>query len=325
MLTANTDIDIESALRNVRLLETVLTTLGAVDEYEAVAQAIADGARQLVGIVLVTLTVRAVKGTGTLVVTSGGMPPDAEGDGDDDHLSVATFSLDSERHSDEILPLLHLHGEFARDGAPWAEPLKRFAPHARMALARAERLAAVTRLAYSDPLTGLANQRGLQRALDQTAPFANAERPLALLIIDLDDFRRYNTLWGHLVGDAALQAFARAIRSAMRGRHFVARVGGEEFAVLLPDCGEGEARIVAARIHEAIATGGDGLPSPFTASIGIGIYPDDVPDAFDLYAVADTALTMAKKAGKNRTFTLVDRGPGALALSPRPFRTEQFA
>ncbi len=161
----------------------------------------------------------------------------------------------------------------------------------------------MTRLAYIDPLTGLANQRGLQRALEQTAALANTKRqPLALLVIDLDDFRRYNTLWGHLVGDAALQAFAHAIRSAMQGRHFVARVGGEEFAVLLPDTGEGEARAVAAHIHEAIASGSGGLPSPFTASIGIGIYPNDVPDAFSLYAVADTAMTMAKRAGKNRTF-----------------------
>ena len=173
-----------------------------------------------------------------------------------------------------------------------------------MALARAQRLADLTQLAYSDPLTGLANQRGLQRALDQTAALANAEgQPLALLIIDLDDFRRYNTLWGHLVGDAALQAFARAIRSVMRGRHFVARVGGEEFAVLLPDASESEARTVAAHIHAAIAAGSGGLPSPFTASIGIGIYPNDVPDALSLYAVADTAMTMAKKAGKNRTFS----------------------
>jgi diguanylate cyclase (GGDEF)-like protein len=149
----------------------------------------------------------------------------------------------------------------------------------------------------------LANARGLQDALERTAEIANAEgRSLALLIIDLDDFRRYNALWGHLVGDAALQAFARAIRSAMRGRHFVARVGGEEFAVLLPDLSEKEACTVAADIHEAIAGGSSGLPSPFTASIGIGVYPNDVPDAFSLYAVADTAMTMAKKAGKNRTF-----------------------
>jgi diguanylate cyclase (GGDEF)-like protein len=303
MFAADTDADIEDALRRAHLLEDVLAGLGAVDEYEAVTHAIADGARRLAGTALVTLTARAVDGVGTLVVASGEAPMDTEGDGDADHLPVATFSLDSERHDDEALPLLHLHGAYAVSGPSATELLKRLAPHARMALARAQRLADMTRLAYSDPLTGLANQRGLQRTLDQAAALANAEgRPLALLIIDLDDFRRYNTLWGHLVGDAALQAFARAIRGATRNRDFVARVGGEEFAVLLPDSGEGEAHTVAAHIHEAIRAGSSGLPSPFTASIGIGIYPNDVPDAFSLYAVADTAMTMAKRAGKNRTF-----------------------
>jgi diguanylate cyclase (GGDEF)-like protein len=303
MLAADADTNPEGALRDARILENVLMELGAVDEYEAVAQAIADGARALAGTVLVTLTVRAIDDVGTLVVASGGAPPDAEGDGDADHLPVVTFSLESGRQDDETPPLLHLHGSFTTD---WSSPsalLQRFAPHARMALARARRLAAMTQLAYADPLTGLANQRGLQCRLDHAATLANMEgRSLALLIIDLDDFRRYNTLWGHLVGDAALQAFARAIRSATRSRDCVARVGGEEFAVLLPDSGESEARTVAAHIHEAILSGSGGLPSPFTASIGIGIYPNDVPDAFSLYAVADTAMTMAKKAGKNRTF-----------------------
>jgi diguanylate cyclase (GGDEF)-like protein len=303
MLAADTDADIEGALRNAHILENVLAALGAVDEYEAVTQAIADGARALAGTILVTLTVRAVDDTGTLVVASGAAPPDAEGDGDADHLPVATFSLESGRHDDETLPLLHLHGSYAADRPSATALLQRFALHARMALARAQRLAHMTHLAYADPITGLANLRGLQRVLDHAATVANTEgRPLALLIIDLDDFRRYNTLWGHLVGDAALQAFARAIRGATRSRDFVARVGGEEFAVLLPDSGESEARTVAAHIHEAILSGSGGLPSPFTASIGIGIYPNDVPDAFSLYAVADTAMTMAKKAGKNRTF-----------------------
>lgn len=312
MLAADTESNTESALRNAYILENVLVALGAADEYEAVAQAIADGARALAGTMLVTLTVRALDGAGTLVVASGAAPPDAEGDEDADHLPVTTFSLESGHQDDEALPLLHLHGPFATDRPSPKDFLRRFATHACMALARAQRLAAMTHLAYADPLTGLANQRGLQRVLDHAATLANKEgRSLALLVIDLDDFRRYNTLWGHLVGDAALQAFARAIRNATRSRDCVARVGGEEFAVLLPDSGESEANTVAAHIHEELLNGSSGLPSPFTASIGIGIFPNDVPDAFSLYAVADTAMTMAKKGGKNRTFAFesVDKPP----------------
>jgi diguanylate cyclase (GGDEF)-like protein len=292
--------DTEYIMRETLALDAALLELGAADDIKAVAQAIADGARQFVNAVLVTLTVPSSDGTSTLVFASGGMADDNQDDAGVDRMPIRTFSLATERHDNESLPLLRLHGEIAESGMTI---LTRFAPHARLALARAHRLAAVKRLAYTDPLTGLANARSLQFTLDQQATLANAEiRSLALLIIDLDDFRRYNALWGHLVGDAALQAFAQAIRGAMRGRHFVARVGGEEFAVLLPDANEHKARAVAADIHDAIAEGSSGLPSLFTASIGISVFPNDVPDAFSLYAVADIAMTMAKKAGKNRTF-----------------------
>ncbi len=300
------DVDVDTGIGHTRhdalALEAALLDLGAADEIEAVARAIADSARRFVNAVLVTVTVPSPDGSGALMIASGGMTADAD-ETDMDHLPVRLFSLCTERHDDETLPVVRMHGDIAAIGRSETALLQRFAPHARLALARAQRLAAVTQLAYSDPLTGLANARGLQAALNRTAAAANAEgQSLALFIIDLDDFRRYNTLWGHLVGDAALQAFARAIRGATRSRDFVARVGGEEFAVLLPDADEAEARTVATHIHTAIADGSGGLPSPFTASIGIGLFPNDVPDAFSLYAVADTAMTMAKKAGKNRTF-----------------------
>ncbi len=303
MLVLDADTDAERTLHVALALEAALLNLSAADDLESVAQAIADGARHLTGTILVTLATASPNGSGTRVSASGGMIANSADEAGVDQLPMHTFSLSTERHNDETLPLLRLHGEITPTNGVGIAILKRLAPHARLSLARAQHLEEITRLAYCDPLTGLANARRLRVALDRTALVANAEgQPLALLIIDLDDFRRYNTLWGHLVGDAALQAFARAIRSAMRGRHFVARVGGEEFAVLLPDTDEREARAVAAHIHEAIARGSSGLPSPFTASIGIGLYPNDVPDAFSLYAVADTAMTMAKKAGKNRTF-----------------------
>jgi len=305
MLVAEAETETETGqrLRETAALEAALMDLGAADEIEAVARAIADSARQLMDAVLVTIIVPSPDGSGTLVIASGGMAGGDADETDADHLPVRLFSLHTERHDDETPPLLRVHGARATADRSETALLSRFTPHARLALARAYRFAAIKQLAYSDPLTGLANARGLQAALDRTAAAANAEgRSLALLIIDLDDFRRYNTLWGHLVGDAALQSFARAIRGATRSRDFVARVGGEEFAVLLPDSDESEARTVAAHIHTAIAGGSGALPSPFTASIGIGVYPNDVPDAFSLYAVADTAMTMAKRAGKNRTF-----------------------
>src|SRR5262245_32768695 len=284
--------------------EQILLTLGAAQTYEEVAQAIADGARILSGAELVTLTLPTADGHGTTVVVSGGLIETGEGIVGVDQLPILHMPLSGITSlPDEALPILRIHGGIAASDSPPTQPLTRYAAHALLALARGRVHAHMAHLAYTDPLTGLANSRALQDALHRAAVKANElGTPLALLIIDLDDFRRYNSNWGHLVGDAALRSFARSLRSATRSTDFVARVGGEEFAVLLLDSGEFEARVVAAHIHAAIATGSEGLPSPFTASIGIGIYPNDVPDATSIFAVADTAVLMAKREGKNRTY-----------------------
>lgn len=294
----------DTALDDARQLEQMLLLLGATRTYTEVAQTIADIARELTGAALATLTLDAAEDNGMTVIASGGLVLPAMETIGVDQLPIFTFPLAGEFAApDSALPVLHLHGSNLTAEPPPTAPLARFAPHALLALSRARAYAHMTHLAYSDPLTGLANSRALQETLHRAAAAANARGDrLALLIIDLDDFRRYNTNWGHLVGDAALRSFARALRSATRSSDFVARVGGEEFAVLLEDAGEWEARVVAAHIHAAIAAGSDGLPSPFTASIGIGLYPNDVPDATSLYAVADTAVLMAKREGKNRTF-----------------------
>lgn len=297
-------VDTAEASEELLQLERALLTLGAAQTYAEVTQAIADIARELTGAALVTLTVADAEGSGTTVVASGGLalpPTEAVGV---DQLPVVAFPLAGEfAPPDSAPPVLRLHGSDTMVTASPVAPVARFTPHALLALSRARAYAHMTHLAYTDPLTGLANNRALHERLGRVAATANARRSrLALLIIDLDDFRRYNTNWGHLVGDAALRAFARALRNATRTADFVARVGGEEFAVLLEEAGETEARVVATHIHTAIAAGSEGLPSPFTASIGIGLFPHDVPDATSLYAVADTAVLMAKHEGKNRTF-----------------------
>ncbi len=294
----------DTALDDAPQVERLLLLLGAAQTYAEVAQTIADVARELTGAALVTLTLRAAEGASTTVVASGGWELSATEAVGVDQLPILNYPLAGEFAApDSAPPLLRLHGGDLTAEPPPASSLARFAPHALLALSRALAYARMTHLAYSDPLTGLANSRALHETLHRTAAAANTHgQRLALLIIDLDDFRRYNSNWGHLVGDAALRAFAHALRNATRNADFVARVGGEEFAVLLEDSGELEARVVAAHIHAAIAVGSDGLPSPFTASIGIGLYPNDVPDATSLYAVADTAVLMAKREGKNCTF-----------------------
>src|SRR5437588_10138566 len=101
MFAANADADTERALHQARMLEAALIAIGAVDCYEAVARAIADGARQLAGSVLVTLTVPAADGGGTLIVASGGMPTEAVENGGVDLLPEMNFALSTEQDSPE--------------------------------------------------------------------------------------------------------------------------------------------------------------------------------------------------------------------------------
>src|SRR6185312_12028568 len=113
----------------------------------------------------------------------------------------------------------------------------------------AERSAA-TRMSYSDPLTGLANRRAFDLFLLEAFKLARRhEHPLALLTIDIDHFKSYNDSFGHPAGDEVLQAVARAFRDIARETDLVARIGGEEFAIVLPQTGAAGARALAERVR----------------------------------------------------------------------------
>ncbi len=111
MLTIDADTDTEHTLREALLLEAILLDLGAADDVESVAQAIADGARRCTGAVLVTLMVPSSNGSGSSVIASGGMIVEDADEAGVDRLPVRTFSLRTEHHTDETLPLLRLHGK----------------------------------------------------------------------------------------------------------------------------------------------------------------------------------------------------------------------
>lgn len=170
-------------------------------------------------------------------------------------------------------------------------------------------LAEARHLALVDGLTGLGNRRHFDETLDYESSLAQREsRPLALLMIDADHFKRINDTFGHQRGDQCLRAIAQAIRSALRRpRDTVSRFGGEEFAVLLPDTEENGARAVAATIHAAVERlqlEHPGNPSGrATVSIGIGL---QVPGRgsgrpVTLVRASDRALYVAKERGRNRT------------------------
>nr|WP_255607216.1 GGDEF domain-containing protein [Ancylobacter sp. Lp-2] len=157
-------------------------------------------------------------------------------------------------------------------------------------------------LASLDPLTGIANRRSFD------AVFAvqwSTARHLGVLMIDIDDFKLYNDHYGHMDGDRCLHRIAQALAGAVAGTDVIARIGGEEFAVLLPGATLASAAELAERLRLAVEELGiDHAPSlrgPVTVSIGCATCAP-APGLYggDLMLAADQALYAAKQAGRNR-------------------------
>lgn len=174
-------------------------------------------------------------------------------------------------------------------------------------LQRSSLVAQLEVAAATDTKTGLLNasawQELAQRELVRAQHLAS---PCALLLLDLDHFKRVNDTLGHLVGDAALRAIGEALKRELRGYDAVARFGGEEFVVFLNDLNLEEAVIVAERTLARVrglmiaGQGTDGPSLTLTASIGLASYPQHGQDLTDLLEAADLALYAAKRAGRDR-------------------------
>jgi diguanylate cyclase (GGDEF)-like protein len=152
--------------------------------------------------------------------------------------------------------------------------------------------------ALTDELTGLANRRHFIATLN--AEIARAERldsRLAVVVTDLDNFKRINDRHGHPAGDEALRAFASALKRGVRKIDLPARIGGDEFAVLLPGTGSEGARKLAERL-QGLLRGERGLPEGFTASFGIAHFPQ-ASSADELLLDADACLYRAKEGGRD--------------------------
>ena len=172
------------------------------------------------------------------------------------------------------------------------------------ALANAVRIAEAERLSQTDDLTKLHNARYLRQfLLNEIRRARRYGSSVAALFLDLDDFKRINDLHGHLVGSHVLMEMAAVILSSVRDTDAVARYGGDEFVIVLPDTGIGLAGIVAERIREGIGryhfTGGRRLRLSLTASFGVAAFPQHASSPQQLIACADTAMYEAKAANKD--------------------------
>jgi diguanylate cyclase (GGDEF)-like protein len=164
--------------------------------------------------------------------------------------------------------------------------------------------AELARVAHSDALTGLPNRRvARERFGEETARAKRAGRRFAMALFDVDHFKQVNDRHGHATGDAVLRAVADALAAAKRGEDVLARIGGEEFLVLLAQETREGARDAAERLRRAageasVAAGAE--PLRVTLSGGVALFPDDGADWDHLFASADRRLYAAKREGRDR-------------------------
>jgi diguanylate cyclase (GGDEF)-like protein len=278
-------------------------------------------------------TLADVRSVDTRTLPPADWPLDGIGGGD---VSVYGASVHGEdavaaplRFGDELVGVLVLRGRSWRALSQDERLLTpAFAALAANALANARSEEDMGDQVLIDVLTGLRSHRRLHERLDEE--IARADRsgqPLSLLLIDLDDFKRFNELQGYAAGDDVLRDVGAVLRSALRkGVDAAARFGGEEFAVLLPGTMALPRRsrttveepysavLVAERLRAAIGRieSGD-APAGLSASVGVAVYPFAADSAEQLVAQAETALAMAKQRGKDRVevFTARWRRAGA--------------
>ncbi|MDQ3668373.1 MAG: sensor domain-containing diguanylate cyclase [Acidobacteriota bacterium] len=172
------------------------------------------------------------------------------------------------------------------------------------ALANAVRIAEAERLSQTDDLTKLHNARYLRQfLLNEIRRARRYGTSVTALFLDLDNFKQVNDLHGHLVGSHVLMEMAGVILGSVRDTDALARYGGDEFVIVLPDTGVDLASVVAERIREKISqysfTGGKRLKLSLTASFGVATFPINASSPQQLIACADTAMYEAKAASKN--------------------------
>jgi diguanylate cyclase (GGDEF)-like protein len=213
----------------------------------------------------------------------------------DGHLMiVAGYDIDEFESIAELL--LDLNNQL--------DSLQRDLVRSNRELARREQV--IRELSLTDALTGVGNRRSLDEKL--AAECGRAKRygsSLALLILDIDHFKKVNDTWGHVTGDVVLKSIGCLLRRFLRQSDSAARLGGEEFVVLMPAATLADAKAVAERMCKEIAAQEVSDSPPVTASFGVASLMAD-ESAADLLARADAALYRAKTGGRNQV--VVDYG-----------------
>jgi diguanylate cyclase (GGDEF)-like protein len=201
------------------------------------------------------------------------------------------------------------------------EMLERFASHGALALRNAILIQQMEELASVDALTSVANRRTFDSVIDNEIKRAGRYgKPVSLILADIDHFKALNDTYGHKMGDRALQQVASVLSKNVRDIDLVSRYGGEEFAIVLPNCSAADAAVRAEELRKAVAR--DLKSNKLTVSFGVASYPSHAPGADILVVAADRALYQSKCDGRNRV-TTYSAGPKALASQTEAKKTRR--
>lgn len=200
-----------------------------------------------------------------------------------------------------------------RDGAdnPFSDDefalAQRFADAAALALDNADIRRALEHQAQTDPLTGLYNHRFFhERLRSELMRVSRTHDSVAVMLFDIDDFKRANDVHGHAAGDQVLIGLSDIVRSTVRASDVACRVGGEEFGVILPSCDTGDALGLARRLKDRLSVTELGGVGTITLSIGIAQGPEHAMNPRELVACAEAAMMSAKARGKDRAVLFDD-------------------
>jgi len=178
--------------------------------------------------------------------------------------------------------------------------------HAADLVGNAEEYERIEQMSYTDELTGLANHRYFSKRLEEEASRAHRyNRRLALIFFDLDELKETNTKFGHLAGNAILKQMGAILKKSIRAIDIVARYGGDEFCIIMPEADANTCARFMERLQKKIAgttftLEGQSAGLSCTVSLGGAVYPDHAKGATELIQAADKALLRAKESGRNK-------------------------
>jgi diguanylate cyclase (GGDEF)-like protein/PAS domain S-box-containing protein len=323
----------EASEARTRVLQNATTAFGESETLDGLAQALADSTRGALGAAAAAVFLdggdgpRLAGGTVPLdaALLPGGLPPRTDAveplrlwstrDPDDDPATVAALRA---ARMEALLVAPLLHGEtpigtlacyFAREpdlDEHASELIRSLCRQAAQTVARLELQAQLAAIALYDPLTGLANRILLRNHI--TASVADAvarQQPLALIFVDLDDFKSVNDELDHTAGDAVLKLVAARLTAAVRSEDLVCRYGGDEFIIVCRGTDQDQAAAIAERIRLAVKQplGGEGWQRTITASVGVTVHtsgPSHLLNGPELLRVADRAMYRSKDRGKDQ-------------------------